>query len=125
MVAELRDMLSNHLISPELVLFPDYEFRTSLGTSLLLDNSQTFVLSEIVECDYIPQNRIEIPIPEVAEHYPHLTEIAARIQPLDNTIDIELLIGRDLLDVHVILDQRVGNSGEPFAVNTFRLSSEW
>ena len=80
-----------------------------------LENSQTFVLPEIVECDYIPQNRSEIPVPEVAEHHPHLAEIAAHIQPLDNTIDIELLIGRDLLDVHVILDQRVGNSGEPFA----------
>jgi hypothetical protein len=37
----------------------------------------------LIECDTIPNNRSEIPTPEVARNYPHLTDIADSIPPLD------------------------------------------
>lgn len=72
------------------------------------DQSQVFNLPDIIECNEIPQNRSEIPSPEVAAFYPHLSDITHYIPTIDNLISIELLIGRDLIDTHIVLDQRVG-----------------
>lgn len=72
------------------------------------DQSQVFNLPDIIECNEIPQNRSEIPSPEVAAFYPHLSDITHYIPTIDNLNTIELLIGRDLIDTHRVLDQRVG-----------------
>lgn len=72
------------------------------------DQSQVFRLPDIIECNEIPQNRSEIPSPEVAAFYPHLSDITHYIPTIDNHISIELLIGRGLIDTHIVLDQRVG-----------------
>lgn len=67
-----------------------------------LDGSCHFNLPTVIECDEIPDNRGEIPTPEVAEKYFHLREIADHLMPLDSEINILLLIGRDLGDAHHI-----------------------
>lgn len=72
------------------------------------DQSQVFRLPDIIEYNEIPQNHSEIPSPEVAAFYPHLSDITHYIPTIDNHISIELLNGRDLIDTHVVLDQRVG-----------------
>jgi hypothetical protein len=70
-------------------------------------NLPTLIECDIIECDIIPNNRHEIPTCDVAVHYPHLATIANLILPLDNTANITLLIGRDLLIR--------GNPFEPYA----------
>ncbi|XP_062581908.1 uncharacterized protein LOC134243691 [Saccostrea cucullata] len=63
----------------------------------------------------IPNNRSEIPTPEVAENYPHLKCIADYLPALDSKAKISLLIGRDLISAHYVLDQIIGRPGQPYA----------
>lgn len=77
------------------------------------DSTQTLNLPAITECDNIPWNRNEIATPEIAQHYPHLVDIASEIPPLSEAPVLRLL-GRDLLEAHHVLDQRVG-SCSPYA----------
>jgi hypothetical protein len=53
-------------------------------------------LPVLIEYDYIPNNRVEIPTPEVVMHFPHLKDLAGNIQPINDSMNIILLIGRDL-----------------------------
>ena len=79
------------------------------------DGSDTLNLPELIECNSIPSSRHEIPTPDVAQAYPHLCHIASSIPPLDHEAKIELLIGRDIPQVHHVLDQVIGDKGQPFA----------
>ncbi|XP_033728036.1 uncharacterized protein LOC117317344 [Pecten maximus] len=74
-----------------------------------LDNSCSLQLPTVIECDEIPDTRDEIPSPAVARAYRHMQDIADEIHPLDSSADILLLIGRDLLPAHHVLDQRLGD----------------
>lgn len=58
-----------------------------------LDGSHAFTLTNILECEDIPQNREEIVTPAVTSHYPHLKDIAEFIPPVDENLSIELLLG--------------------------------
>lgn len=69
----------------------------------------------LIECNDIPNDREEIPIPDIAEHYPHLTDISYQIPHLNDDAPIALLIGRDMVDVNRVLEQRVGSRNTPFA----------
>ncbi|KAK3107001.1 hypothetical protein FSP39_004706 [Pinctada imbricata] len=86
-----------------------------------LDGNTVLKLPAIVECDAIPDNREEIPTPEIAEQFPHLSEIAQYIPPLDCDAKILLLIGRDLIEAHHVLEHRIGKSA-PYAQ---KLSLGW
>lgn len=72
-------------------------------------------LPPLIECDYIPNNLDEIPTPEVARSYKHMRDIEEEIPPLDLDAEITMLVGRDLLPAHHILDQRLGDQNSPFA----------
>lgn len=72
------------------------------------DGSRAFNLPGIIECNEIPQNRSEIPAPKVAANFQHLRDIADYIPTIDPGTSIELLIGRDLIETHVVLDQCLG-----------------
>lgn len=63
----------------------------------------------------IPDNKDEIPTPEVADKYSLLQDIADYLMPLDSEIDILPLIGRDLCDARRILGQRIGPSNDSYA----------
>ena len=82
---------------------------TSLGGDIDLD------LPTLIECDYIPNNRDEIPTPEVTLHHEHLKEITHQIQPLDDERHILLLIGRDLIEAHHVIHQIFGPPKAPYA----------
>lgn len=79
------------------------------------DSSYTIDLPTLIECDQIPNIRDEIPSPKVAEAYSHLKDIAEFIPPVQESAEILLLIGRDLLPTHHVLEQRIGPMHAPFA----------
>lgn len=72
-----------------------------------LDQGYSLSLPTVIECSDIPDDVTEIPTPDVAEHFPHLQEIAHLIPPYDPDVQIGLLIGRDLTEAHHVLDQIV------------------
>lgn len=80
-----------------------------------LDGSLSINLPTLIECNYIPEDRSEIPTPEVAKHHTHLNSIAKHIPPLDPEAQILLLLGRDVLQVHKVRDQRNGPNNAPYA----------
>ncbi|XP_033726768.1 uncharacterized protein LOC117316337 [Pecten maximus] len=79
-------------------------------------------LPVITECNQIPDEKEEIPTPDVAYNHPHLRDIASAIQEFDSNCLITLLIGRDLVEAHHVHDQRIGPKGAPYAQ---KLSLGW
>ncbi|XP_033755752.1 uncharacterized protein LOC117338505 [Pecten maximus] len=79
-----------------------------------LDGSCTLQSPCLIECNEIPNNRSEIPSPEVAENYSHLRDIASLIPPVNDSVEIEILIGRDLVSAHHVVDQRIDGDWLPF-----------
>ena len=73
-----------------------------------LDSSTTFHLPTVLECDDIPQNRDEIPSPDIMRQHSHLRDLSGFIPPIDDSCQIELLIGRDLINAHIVLEHRIG-----------------
>lgn len=63
----------------------------------------------------IPDNRTEIPSPEVAHFNPHLQRVAERIPPVDPDAPILILLGRDILRVHKVREQINGPHSAPYA----------
>ncbi|XP_069108972.1 uncharacterized protein [Argopecten irradians] len=80
-----------------------------------LDGECCFALPTLIECTELPNNREEIPSRRVAENFNHLADIKDRIPDLMEDVQIEILIGRDLIDAHIVQDQRKGASGMPYA----------
>ena len=78
------------------------------------DHTNQLLLPEIIECDEIPNNRHEIPSQDLARKFEHLKDIAEYIEPIHEDVSIELLIGRDLISAHHVLDQRIGQNGLPY-----------
>ena len=58
-----------------------------------LDQSVRYRLPTLTEYDEIPNNREEIPTPQVAQAHPHLQQIADEIPELDEQAEFLLLIG--------------------------------
>ncbi|XP_078380254.1 uncharacterized protein LOC144663213 [Oculina patagonica] len=79
-------------------------------------------LPTLIECDSIPQDKREIPTPEMARRFPHLGEIANEIPPLDSSASIHLLIGRDAPELLKVREFRNGPKGAPWAQ---RLTLGW
>ena len=79
-------------------------------------------LPTLIECGNIPQDKREIPTPEMARRFPHLQEIVNEIPPLDETTNIYLLIGRDVPELLKVREFRNGPKGTPWAQ---RLSLGW
>ena len=71
-------------------------------------------LPTLIECNDIPDNRSEIPTPEVAQQYEHLNDIAHFIPPVDENANILLLLGRDIIMAHQVLDHRIGPGNSPY-----------
>ncbi|XP_056377073.1 uncharacterized protein LOC130273782 isoform X1 [Hyla sarda] len=80
-----------------------------------LDGKTKVTLPTLIECDEIPNDRSEIPTPEVARHHPHLVRISDQIPALDPDAAIILLLGRDILRVHKVREQYNGPHNAPFA----------
>ena len=63
----------------------------------------------------MPDDRSEIPTPDIAQYFPHLKQVANQIPALDPTAQIILLLGRDILSVHKVRDQFNGPHNTPYA----------
>ncbi|CAC5376973.1 unnamed protein product [Mytilus coruscus] len=77
-------------------------------------DGQNLELPTLIECDMIPNNRNEISTCDVAANYQHLASIAQFIPPLDAEAKILFLIGRDLMQAHHVLDQKIGKPYQPY-----------
>ena len=80
-----------------------------------LDGNISIPLPSLIECNEIPNNRAEIPTPNVALHHPHLKSIAHLIPELDPDAPILLLLGRDIIRVHKVRKQVNGPHDLPYA----------
>ncbi|XP_051813210.1 uncharacterized protein LOC110970024 isoform X1 [Acanthochromis polyacanthus] len=80
-----------------------------------MDGHNKVPLPPMRECDMIPEDRSEIPSPEVAHHHPHLKAFSHKIHPVNPNAQILLLLGRDILRLHKVREQRNGPSNAPFA----------
>ncbi|CAC5421662.1 unnamed protein product [Mytilus coruscus] len=87
-----------------------------------IDGKSTFELQDATECDSILSELPEVATPEVAFAYSHLRHISSYLPPLDLSIKVELLIGRDITEIHHVHEQITGDKGEPFAQ---RLALGW
>jgi len=81
-----------------------------------VDGMAFLELPVVTECSDIPDERAEIPTPEITQFHSHLQDVV--IPPLDTDAPILLLIGRDLPEAHHVYDQRTGPRGAPFAQKT-------
>lgn len=72
-------------------------------------------LPTLIECDMLPDDRTEIPSPDVAQHYPHLGPVANQIPAVDPNAPILLLLGRDILRLHKVREQINGPNDAPYA----------
>ena len=79
------------------------------------DGTVRIPLPSLIECNDIPNNREEIPTPEVALHHAHLRSLAHRIPDIDPQAPIMLLLGRDIIRVHKVRKQVNGSHNLPFA----------
>ncbi|XP_073469696.1 uncharacterized protein [Aquarana catesbeiana] len=74
-----------------------------------------FPLPTLIECGMIPDDKTEIPSPEVAHHNPHLRSITHLIPAVEPDVSILLLLGRDILQVHKVRQQINGPYNAPYA----------
>ncbi|KAM9302159.1 protein-glucosylgalactosylhydroxylysine glucosidase [Gastrophryne carolinensis] len=65
-----------------------------------LDKRVYLSLPTLIECDMIPDDKAEIPSPEVALHHPHLKSII--IPAVQRDTSILLLLGRDILQTDTL-----------------------
>lgn len=72
-------------------------------------------LPTLIECDQIPDDRSEIPTPQVALGHSHLQAIASHIPELDLEAPILLLLGRDIIRIHKVRKQINGPHNAPYA----------
>lgn len=90
--------------------------RTASGLFIVFADGETRLqLPCILECDDIPKNYLGILTPDVALQHNHMRDIANSISPIDTSREILLLKGRDLPQVHHVMEQRIGPDNEPFA----------
>ena len=80
-----------------------------------LDGSKRHQLSNVVECNAVPDSKEEIPTPQVARARPHLRGIADEIPEICDDAEILLLIGRDAPPLQKIHESRNGSRNAPWA----------
>ncbi len=80
-----------------------------------LDGETQVSLPTLLECNMLPEDRDEIPTPEIARYFSHLEPVADKLPPFDTSAPILLLLGRDILSVHKVREQYNGPGNMPFA----------
>ena len=73
------------------------------------------LLPTVTECNAIPDNKDEIPTPDIARAHPHLCPIADQIPEFQSDAEILLLVGRDVPPVHKVRESRNGKGNSPWA----------
>lgn len=80
-----------------------------------LDGKTLIPLPTLIECDMLPDDKSEIPTPEIARHYLHLKRVVDRIPALVPTASILILLGRDIPRAHKVHEQCNGPHDAPYA----------
>ena len=96
--------------------------RRVAGVTVRSLNGTEFALPTLTECDTIPQDKCEIPTPNMARRFSLLVGIANEIPPLDEAAKIHLLIGRDAPELLKVREFKNGPRGAPWAQ---RLALGW
>ncbi|XP_028391897.1 uncharacterized protein LOC114516570 [Dendronephthya gigantea] len=85
------------------------------GLTITSSDGVLMKLPRLVECDNIPSDKREIPIPEQVRRYGHLREVADKLPPLKSEAEVQLLIGRDAPEIMKVREVRNGPKGAPWA----------
>lgn len=80
-----------------------------------LDGKNEICLLKVIECQDIPNNWNEILTPDIVRHHPLLRRVIAELSPLDFEAEILLLIERDAIEAHHVLEQVLEPLNSPFA----------
>ncbi|KAK3743580.1 hypothetical protein QZH41_001384 [Actinostola sp. cb2023] len=80
-----------------------------------IQNGNESELPTLVECDGIPEDKTEIPTPELARRFAHLRDIADEIPPADSSASIHILLGRDAPELLKVRAFKNGPRGAPWA----------
>lgn len=80
-----------------------------------MDQFVRLQLSAVTKSSHLPNIREEIPREEVAQNHTHILDIAQYMPPLDDSVQIMLLISRDVIQALHVLDQRTGSAYTPYA----------
>lgn len=80
-----------------------------------MDGKVSLPLPSLLECNNIPNNRMEIPTPSAAFNHPHLQPVAHLIPELNPSAPIMLLLRRDIISVHKVRKQVNGPRDAPYA----------
>lgn len=80
-----------------------------------LDGKTQIQLPTLIECDMLPDDKSEIPTPEVARHYTHLKRVADKIPALDPSAAILILLGQDIPQAHKVRGHSNGPHNAPYA----------
>ena len=82
------------------------------------DGGTTVVLPRAYSRNSIPSRRDQIPTSEMANKWPHLKSIKDKIPPLQNNVDIGILIGCNCPRALKPQDVILGEDDDPYAVKT-------
>lgn len=72
------------------------------------------ILPTNIECNEIPDNKDEIPTAEVARWYSHIQDLAHLISLINFHAKTLLLLGRYIIRVHYVHDQRINIFNSPY-----------
>ena len=92
------------------------------GIAVRSPSGSEFLLPTLTKCDTIPQDKSEIPTPDMAKSFPQLIDIAHEIHSPDESAKNQLLIGRDPPELLKVREFRNGPRGAPWAQ---RLALGW
>lgn len=67
-----------------------------------LDGKTHIPLPTLIECDMLPDVKLENPTPEITRHYAHLQRVVDKIPPLDPSVAILILLGQDIPRPHKV-----------------------
>ena len=84
-----------------------------------VSNGREAHLPTLVECDHFPEDKKEIPTPEVARRFPRLKDIALEIPPKDENAGVHILLGRDATELLKVRAFKNGPKGAPWAQKLF------
>ncbi|XP_025752713.1 uncharacterized protein LOC109204590 [Oreochromis niloticus] len=80
-----------------------------------LDGKTHIPLPTLIECDMLPDDKSEIPTPEIARHYPHFKRVVDKIPAIDPSASILILLGRDVPQAHKVRERCNGPHDAPYA----------
>lgn len=79
-----------------------------------LDGKTQIQFPTLIECDQLPDNKSEIPTPEVARHYTHLKRVVNKIPALDPSATILILLGWHIPQAHKVREHSNGPNNAPY-----------